>query len=148
MLLNRAPSISLFVYAHIVVGDFASVLRPPRDRQNIASADYVDIMRREPLPSIPERLLSGRCNLIFFNVARDPEIIEPHQRDRFFGTLIDLNRLLADNGTLVMAMNIHRLPWKHIEGKLRTTKLKSVCVFLVFMMPQLGDVVWYALHST
>ena len=75
-------------------------------RDLVTFVTVADIMRRQSGQVISSEVVGRKCTLIFFNITRDPGILTDDQDSstRLMGVLRQLHDILADNGTLVIAL--------------------------------------------
>ena len=78
-----------------------------------------DLLVRTPPPDISKLPFDQRHVLIFLNLAADKDILEQDDDNkvRLFTVLCDLERVLADNGTLVVALEDLKEDYKYLERK-------------------------------
>lgn len=86
-------------------------------RDIVTFVSAADIMRRRSARVVPSTVLGQKCTLIIFNVSRDPDILhdEEASNGRLMGVLSELHDLLADNGTLIIALKDMGWNQRHLQ---------------------------------
>ena len=78
----------------------------------------MNILDREDSASASDLQLFDRpYGLIFLNLAKDSSIIDKDDdnKSRLYGVLSDLARILADNGSLVVALENMKQDYSYVE---------------------------------
>ena len=76
-----------------------------RRRNLVSSVVHSDVIKRIPSPDLPLSL-GRKATLVFLNIAKDASIIcENNSNARLHDVLRDVSVIIADNGTLVMALD-------------------------------------------